>query len=150
MPFCLIDPRFGGNAPDMDFSYLLEEYVARGCKGMGEMLPKMAFDDPRCLNLFRQAGKFGLPIIFDMNDNPVYYGLRDDPGLPRLERALQECPETTLVGHGPTFWAEISGDLPRDLSTFMARFGTDQQCRDYLLAARWPQGFLTSRFTHPR
>ena len=115
IPFCLIDPRFGGNSPDMDFSYLLEEYVARGCKGMGEMLPKMDFDDPRCLNLFRQAGKFSLPIIFDMNDNPVYYGLRDDYGLPRLENALQSCPETILVGHGPTFWAEISKDVPAEL-----------------------------------
>jgi len=112
VPFCLIDPRFGLNSPDMDFSYLLEEYVARGCKGMGEMLPKMHFDDPRCINLFRQAGKFGLPVTFDMNDNPIYYGLRDDPGLPRLERALRECPDTIFVGHGPTFWAEISGDVP--------------------------------------
>jgi len=114
IPFCLIDPRFGGNAPDMDFSYLLEEYVARGCKGMGEMLPKMQFDDPRCLNLFRQTGKFGLPIIFDMNDNPVHYGLRDEPDLPGLEKALQECPGTVLVGHGPTFWAEISGGVTVD------------------------------------
>jgi len=112
IPFCLIDPRFGLNSPEMDFSYLLEEYVARGCKGMGEMLPKMYFDDPRCINLFRQAGKFGLPITFDMNDNPVHYGLRDDHGLPRLEKALQQCPDTILIGHGPTFWAEISAEVP--------------------------------------
>jgi predicted TIM-barrel fold metal-dependent hydrolase len=111
IPFCLIDPRFGRNDPSMDFSFLLEEYQARGCRGMGEMLPKMDFDDPRCLNLFRQAGKFRFPIIFDMNDNPVYYGLRDDPGLPRLEHALQACPDTVLVGHGPTFWAEVSGGV---------------------------------------
>jgi predicted TIM-barrel fold metal-dependent hydrolase len=114
IPFCLIDPRFGANAPTMDFSYLLEEYAARGCKGMGEMLPKMDFDDPRGLNLFRQTGRFGLPVLFDMNDNPTYYGLRDDPGLPRLEKALQECPETVFIGHGPTFWAEISGEVPAD------------------------------------
>jgi len=114
IPFCLIDPRFGRNSPAMDFSYLLEEYVARGCKGMGEMLPKMDFDDPRCLNLFRQAGRFGLPILFDMNSHPTYYGLRDDPGLPRLEKALQECPETVFIGHGPSFWAEISADVPAD------------------------------------
>lgn len=111
IPFCLIDPRFGRNDPSMDFGYLLEEYAARGCRGMGEMLPKLPFDDPRCLNLFRQAGRFGMPVLFDMNDNPVYYGLRDDPGLPRLERALQECPHTILIGHGPTFWAEISGGV---------------------------------------
>src|SRR5665647_1917432 len=34
IPFCLIDPRFG-NRVDMDFSYLLEEHKARGCKGLG-------------------------------------------------------------------------------------------------------------------
>ena len=34
----------------------------------------------------------------------------------------------------------IPDDLPKDLPTFMARFGTDQQCRDYLFAARWPEG----------
>ena len=109
IPFCLIDPRFGANSAQADFSFLLEEYAARGCRGMGEMLPKLPFDDPRCLNLFRQAGKYRMPIIFDMNDNETYYGLRDDPGLPRLEKALQACPDTVLVGHGPTFWAEISG-----------------------------------------
>jgi len=111
VPFCLIDPRFGRNSPEMDFSYLLEEYVARGCKGMGEMLPKMDFDDPRCLNLFKQVGQFGLPITFDMQDRVDGYGLRDDMGLPKLERTLRYCPETTFVGHGPTFWAEISGQV---------------------------------------
>jgi len=109
-PFCLIDPRFGKNHHEMDFTYLLEEYAARGCRGMGEMLPKMDFDDPRCLNLFRQAGKSRMPIIFDMNDNVHYYGLRDDVGLPRLESALKACPDTILIGHGPTFWSEISGN----------------------------------------
>src|SRR3954469_4376728 len=35
----------------------------------------------------------------------------------------------------------IPDDLPKDLPTFVARFGTDQLCRDYLFAARWPEGF---------
>ena len=35
----------------------------------------------------------------------------------------------------------IPDDLPEDRPTFMAQFGTDQQCRDYLFAARWPEGF---------
>lgn len=111
IPFCLIDPRYGNRA-DMDFSQLLEEYRGRGCKGLGELLPKMDFDDPRCLNLYRQAGAFNLPVLFDMQDRPDGYGLRDDLGLPRLERALQACPETIFIGHGPTFWAEISAEVP--------------------------------------
>ena len=113
IPFCLIDPRYGNRA-DMDFTHLLEEYTMRGCKGLGELLPKLDFDDPRCLNLYRQAGRFRLPVLFDMQDRLDGYGLRDEFGLPRLERALQLCPETVFIGHGPTFWAEISGEVPAD------------------------------------
>jgi len=111
IPFCLIDPRCG-NRPDMDFGYLLEEYRARGCKGIGEFLPKMDTDNPLALNLYRQAGKFELPVLFDMNDSTWSYGLRDDYGLPKLEHALRSCPETVFIGHGPTFWAEISAEVP--------------------------------------
>lgn len=42
------------------------------------------------------------------------YGVVDDPGLPRLERVLRELPQTTFIGHGPAFWAEISAHVPPD------------------------------------
>ena len=29
--------------------------------------------------------------------------------------------------------------LPCDLPTFLTRFGTDAQCRAYLVRARWPE-----------
>jgi transposase-like protein len=35
----------------------------------------------------------------------------------------------------------LADDLPRDLPTFIARFGSEEQCRDYLFAQRWPEGF---------
>lgn len=114
IPFCLIDPRFAGNNPKADFRLLLDEYRSRGCKGIGEMLPKLDFDDPRALNLYRQAAEFEMPVLFDMNDSDISYGLRDAPGLPRLEHALQSCSKTVFIGHGPTFWAEISGGCKPD------------------------------------
>jgi transposase-like protein len=36
---------------------------------------------------------------------------------------------------------ELLRDLPRDLPSFLARFGSDAQCRAYLVRARWPGGF---------
>jgi len=36
---------------------------------------------------------------------------------------------------------ELLKDLPRDLPTFLKRFGTDARCRAYLVRARWPEGF---------
>jgi transposase-like protein len=35
----------------------------------------------------------------------------------------------------------LPDDLPQDLPTFIARFGTDEACRDYLFRQRWPAGF---------
>ena len=35
----------------------------------------------------------------------------------------------------------IPDELPDDMPTFMTRFGADHQCREYLFAARWPEGF---------
>ena len=35
----------------------------------------------------------------------------------------------------------VPDELPRDLPSFLARFATDAQCRAYLFAQRWPEGF---------
>src|SRR5919206_589011 len=32
----------------------------------------------------------------------------------------------------------LPDDLPQDFLEFNARFGTDEQCREYLFRARWP------------
>ena len=39
----------------------------------------------------------------------------------------------------------VASDLPADLPSFLARFGTDEACRDYLFARRWPDGFCCPR-----
>ena len=44
-----------------------------------------------------------MPVLFDMQDRPYGYGVRDDYGLPRLEHALQGCPDTIFIGHGQPF-----------------------------------------------
>jgi transposase-like protein len=44
----------------------------------------------------------------------------------------------------------LLSDLPRDLPTFLARFGTDEQCREYLIRARWPEGFRCAGCGHDR
>src|SRR3954451_1801910 len=42
----------------------------------------------------------------------------------------------------------LPADLPTDLPSFQARFGTDEQCRDYLFEARWPDGFRCTGCGH--
>jgi predicted TIM-barrel fold metal-dependent hydrolase len=44
----------------------------------------------------------------------------DEPGLPRLEHALATFPKLDFIGHGPGWWASISGDIKtqKDLGSY--------------------------------
>jgi predicted TIM-barrel fold metal-dependent hydrolase len=126
IPFGNIDPRMGGlgnltaeqlgNPPDTDFSWILKRFVELGCFGIGEITANIALDDPRNINLCRQCGHHSLPVLFHITGpGRGVYGLYDEVGSPRLERLLQGARDTTIIGHAPGFWAEISGEAaPED------------------------------------
>src|SRR5438874_5375321 len=42
----------------------------------------------------------------------------------------------------------LPDDLPEDMPSFVSRFGTDEQCREYLFKARWPNGFRCAACGH--
>jgi len=112
IPFCNLDPRCSGNSPNTDFGWVLSEYKDAGCKGLGEVTANLQLDEPRVLNLCKQCGEMGFPVLFHMAVQiGGVYGLADDVGLPRLERALSSLPETIFIGHAMAFWAEISGEV---------------------------------------
>ena len=108
LPFCNIDPRALTNSADAPLDILLKYYRDKGCKGVGEIMLNVPFMDPMVQNLFRHAQDAGLPVTFDGSDRVGGdFGLYDDPGLPQLEHTLQKFPRLAMIGHGPTFWAEI-------------------------------------------
>ncbi len=115
IPFCNLDPR-SGNSPEADFSWILEDFKAAGCKGLGELTANLHFDDPLCMNLYRQCGQAGLPIIFHLAADVAYglYGVADDMGLPRLEKVLREFPDTVFIAHAMAFWAEIASNVDEE------------------------------------
>ena len=89
-----------------------------GVRVCGEWKFRMLLDDPRCLNLFRTAGRLGCPVLvhIDVPYLPDKHGkiayFKDWYGgtVDNLERAIQACPETVFIGHAPGFWRHISGD----------------------------------------
>lgn len=108
IPFCNIDPRGIRNSPDTDFSLWLNWYKDHGFKGVGELMPNLPFSHPMVQNFFKQVEAIGFPLIFDISDRiGGRYGLYDDPGLPQLEGCLQKFPKLKILGHGPSFWAEM-------------------------------------------
>lgn len=105
--FCNIDPRWGINGAKTDFRYFIEKYRAMGAKGVGEVCANLYFDDPRVESLFAACETEGMPLTFHIGDEGYDYGLIDELGLPRLERALQKFPKLQFLGHSQKFWAEI-------------------------------------------
>jgi uncharacterized protein len=112
IPFGNLDPRWLGNSPNADFSPMLHWFKEHGCRGIGEITANVACDDPRTVNMFRQCGQAGLPVlIHNVGFLPGTYGLQDDPGMPRLETLLRQAPGTNIFGHGQGFWAEIGAGI---------------------------------------
>jgi len=106
IPFCAIDPRtsYSGGLPGL--VAMLKKYVDAGAKGFGEHKPGVAFDDKRSMTIYAACAELKLPLLFHIDNERNL----DKPGLPGLENALQAHPGCTFIGHGPGWWASISGD----------------------------------------
>lgn len=106
IPFCCVDPRtsFSGGAKAL--VAMLKKFIDAGAKGFGEHKAGVAFDDPRNMQLYAACAELGLPLLFHIDNQRNL----DKPGLPGLAKALAEHPGCNFIGHGPGWWASISGD----------------------------------------
>jgi uncharacterized protein len=111
IPFVNIDPRRSSNDGNYDFYPLIKEYLDQGCKGFGEILANLPTNDKRMKGIYKACGKLNIPVLPDFRAPTKSVGVIEPLGLPYLEEVLKEFPETVIIGHGPAFWAEISGDV---------------------------------------
>jgi predicted TIM-barrel fold metal-dependent hydrolase len=98
-----------------------------GARVCGEWKFRMCFDDPRCLEVYRAAGRHGCPVVLHLDvpyladpkgGTPVYQPSWYGGTIDNLERALDACPDTNFIGHAPGFWREISGDAATDPAAY--------------------------------
>lgn len=102
--FVCVDPRYP--RVEQFIRYFVEE---RGCRGFGEHVNGLPFDDPLNKRIYACCADLGLPLLFEIDRHYC----ADEEGLPRLETCLKEFREVTFVGHGPAFWSAFSADDPR-------------------------------------
>src|SRR6185436_4187535 len=107
IPFCSIDPRTSFTGGRKALVEMLKKYVDAGAKGFGEHKPGVAFDDPKSMLIYAACAELKLPLLFHIDNERNL----DKPGLPGLEHALKEHPGCNFIGHGPGWWASISGDV---------------------------------------
>ena len=113
--FANVDPRMLMNSKESNFADLLHHYKRAGCRGIGEYVPNLPFDDPLNMSVFKQVQEVGLPLTFHLAPGiGGCYGCFDELGLPRLQNVLKECPDLVLLGHSQPFWAEISSDVTEE------------------------------------
>ncbi len=112
IPFVNIDPRRGTNDGNLDFYPLIKECVDKGCKGFGEILANLPTNDRRLKSIYKACGKLEIPVLPDLRYSQSTVGVIELLGLPYLEEVLKEFPQTIFIGHGPSFWAEVSADVP--------------------------------------
>src|SRR5262245_880852 len=106
IPFCCLDPRTSYSNGHDGLVGMLKRWVDQGAKGFGEHKAGIRFDDPRNMALYAACSELKLPVLFHIDEQRNM----DAPGLPGLEKALKEYPQVVFIGHGPGWWASISGD----------------------------------------
>ncbi len=109
-----------GYAPDPRKPGAIDQLVAAieiyGVRIYGELKLRMMYDNPDALRMFRFCGQKGLPVTVHIDygfDTGLKYPRPDwwyGGGIEAFERAIRVCPQTIFLGHGPGFWAHISGD----------------------------------------
>lgn len=115
IPFCCIDPRTSFDGGQAGLVAMLRRYSEAGAKGFGEHKPGIPVDDTRNMRLYEACAEVGLPVLFHLDNQRN----TDRPGLPGLENAVKTHPSCKFVGHGPGWWASISGDATeRDLGSY--------------------------------
>lgn len=107
IPFCSIDPRTDYEGGIKGLTDIIRSYVDQGAKGFGEHKVGLDFDDPLMMRVYEGCQEVGIPLLFHMDNLRG----KDTPGLPRLENALKTFPDLNFIGHGPGWWASISGGV---------------------------------------
>jgi predicted TIM-barrel fold metal-dependent hydrolase len=105
IPFCSIDPRTSYMGGLKGLVGMLKKYVDAGAKGFGEHKPGVAIDDPKNMLIYAACAELKIPLLFHLDNQRNM----DQPGLPGLAKALAENPGCNFIGHGPGWWASISG-----------------------------------------
>jgi predicted TIM-barrel fold metal-dependent hydrolase len=107
IPFCSIDPRTSYTGGAKGLLDMLKRWIDLGAKGFGEHKPGVNFDDPRNMALYAACNELKFPLLFHIDNQRNM----DKTGLPGLENAIKANPDVNFIGHGPGWWASISGGI---------------------------------------
>ena len=105
------------DATRTDAVEVLRQAARAGTRGFGEMKSHVAADGPEMRRIYDLAAEVGLPVLLHFQEftDPASVGVFNS-GIGRLPALLKQYPRTIFIGHANSFWANISADVPSDIS----------------------------------
>src|SRR5262245_47045543 len=105
------------DATRTDAVEVLRQAARAGTRGFGEMKSQVAADGPEMRRIYDLAAEVGLPVLLHFQEftDPASVGVFNS-GISRLPALLKQYPRTIFIGHANSFWANISADVPSDIS----------------------------------
>ena len=128
------DRFIGGWAPDPRDRHVRAKLKAaveiHGIKVYGELKCRMRYDNPDAIATFKYCAELGLPVLFHLECQKVRMerfdkGIYDWPewyggDMTVVDNMCRLCGDTQFIGHGPGFWADISGDANESTEVYPA------------------------------
>jgi len=105
------------NVTRPDATDVLRAAARAGSRGFGEMKSSVAVDSPEMRRIYDVAAELELPVLLHFQEfsDPLSVGVFNT-GIERLPALLREYPRTTFIGHANSFWANISAEVPANVS----------------------------------
>ena len=124
------------NVAEPDSTDVLRRSVKAGAIGIGELKSRVEADGPEMRRVYSLAADLNVPVLIHFQDFPQFDGDGTyNAGISWFPAILKEYPKTTFIGHGDSFWANISADVPESVSypTGPVKPGglTDRMLADY-------------------
>lgn len=110
IPFCSVDPRMHYRWGKERYVDVIREYVDQGARGFGELKCDLPVDHEHLQLLYEICDEEGLPILLHVDG----YMCTDEPGLPAVERMLQQYSGVDFIMHAPGWWAHISAGVTEE------------------------------------
>lgn len=105
------------NVAQPDMIQVLTNSLKAGAIGIGELKSRVAADGPEMRRVYELAAERGVPVLIHFQDFPQFDGDGTyNAGIGRFPAILKAYPKTIFIGHGDSFWANISAEVPEGVS----------------------------------
>ncbi len=104
-------------AAEPDALEQLRKAVAAGTHGFGELKSPVAVDSSEMRRIYDVAAESGLPVLLHFQEfSDPQSGGAFNTGIQRFPAVLKAYPRTIFIGHANSFWANISAEVPGDIT----------------------------------